>query len=344
MVSVVTANGGRLLVGRPAKGHRPGQPAGSLLDLAAVMGLAVLGRRLGLGERSEKRGNRVHARPSRRRHSRQCAGLLPCVTDVRPCRRRRCPFQRSATGLPSPPNSRATESAQRPAAIRMRVFIVFSCRPSGEPASMPFCDDRLIVQSPRLDSSKKSRSAGRSGPGAAARTASVTVAISGLSNFQHCQNSGTSRCTSDIRTNEPSAKYGAAAPVGNMPQPRPARTAASEPLCGGHVVHRSADAAAKCLAHQHVLQRIVAVPGQRRRAGHCVGREPVGQVPRAKGDVGHRHVAHHPERHHPASGHRRALGGDRPHHRAFAQQPRPSGPGPRSGGRTASPATGRTRR
>jgi len=34
------------------------------------------------------------------------------------------------------------------------------------------------------------------------------------------------------------------------------------------------------------------------------------------------HIAHHPERDHPAARHRDALGGDRAHHRSLAQQPR----------------------
>jgi hypothetical protein len=52
--------------------------------------------------------------------------------------------------------------------------------------------------------------------------ASVMVLTNGLSSFQHCQYVGTSRCTSEIRTNEPSAKWGAARLSGNIPHPKPA--------------------------------------------------------------------------------------------------------------------------
>jgi hypothetical protein len=53
------------------------------------------------------------------------------------------------------------------------------------------------------------------------RTASVMRTTIGLSSFQHCQYNGTSRCTSDIRTNEPSSSASAARLCGNMPQPNP---------------------------------------------------------------------------------------------------------------------------
>ena len=55
----------------------------------------------------------------------------------------------------------------------------------------------------------------------------------GLSSFQHCQNSGTSRCASETRRNEPSANIGAANRSGYMPQPYPARTAAPNPSAVG---------------------------------------------------------------------------------------------------------------
>ena len=58
------------------------------------------------------------------------------------------------------------------------------------------------------------------------RTASVTVLTIGLSSFQHCQNSGTSRCTSQMRTKLPSASAASANCSGYMPHPRPALTAA----------------------------------------------------------------------------------------------------------------------
>jgi hypothetical protein len=43
---------------------------------------------------------------------------------------------------------------------------------------------------------------------AADRTPAVAASTIGLSSFQHCQNRGTSRCTSAIRTNEPLASDG----------------------------------------------------------------------------------------------------------------------------------------
>ena len=84
------------------------------------------------------------------------------------------------------------------------------------------------------------------------------VLTNGLSNFQHCQNNGTSRCKSVIRTNEPSASADAANCSGNIPQPSPALTAAPQPSAvGTYIVHGSGDHAAKSPADQHVLQRIV---------------------------------------------------------------------------------------
>ena len=85
---------------------------------------------------------------------------------------------------------------------------------------------------------------------------------------------------------------------------------------------RPSDVATKHFAHQHVLQRIVAIPRQRRCRGHGVRGEPVGQVPLDVGRAGHRDVAHHAQRLHSTSRHRRALGRHRSHHHALAQQSR----------------------
>ena len=70
-------------------------------------------------------------------------------------------------------------------------------------------------------------------PEAADVIASVTALTTELSSFQHCQNSGTSRCASQIRTNDPSSMLGRASASGNIPQPRPAATAAPNPSAVG---------------------------------------------------------------------------------------------------------------
>jgi hypothetical protein len=60
-------------------------------------------------------------------------------------------------------------------------------------------------------------------------TASVIDLTIGLSSFRHCQKSGTSRCTSDTRTNDPSLQTRCGQATGNIPQPNPLRTAAPNP-------------------------------------------------------------------------------------------------------------------
>ena len=108
---------------------------------------------------------------------------------------------------------RPAESAEERARRRSRrgtrpSALVSLCRSPAARGDSPqlslYCDDRLIVRSAASRFLQKSHQPPSRGF-AAARTASVIVSTSELSSFQHCQNSGTSRCTSDIRTNDPSA-------------------------------------------------------------------------------------------------------------------------------------------
>jgi hypothetical protein len=68
---------------------------------------------------------------------------------------------------------------------------------------------------------------------AAERTPSVMRPTIGLSSFQHCQHSGTSRCVSHTRTNKPCSSTGPGRLLGNTPHPSPPRTAALNPSAVG---------------------------------------------------------------------------------------------------------------
>ena len=94
-----------------------------------------------------------------------------------------------------------------------------------------------------------------------------------------------------------------------------------EPLRGRHEVGGPCDVAAKDPAHQHVLQGIGPVPGQRRGRGRRPCGESVREPPLEVGPTRHRHIPHPAQRAHPAAGDRRAFGGHRAHHRPVAQQP-----------------------
>ena len=81
------------------------------------------------------------------------------------------------------------------------------------------------------------------------------------------------------------------------------------------------DKSLRTLGGRSILERIVAIPRQGRRLCHGVRSETRWQVTCYVSRAGDREIPHHPQRLHPATRHRRTLGGDRTHDDTFPQQP-----------------------
>jgi hypothetical protein len=107
-------------------------------------------------------------------------------------------------------------------------------------------------------------------------------------------------------------------PVPCAPQP--------EAFGGRDEMRWSRDVSAKSFTHQHVLQRVVTVPCQRRRFNRRMRGKAFRQITFHVGLAGHRYIPHHTQRLHPTARHRCAFGGHRPSPPAPRPPTTPSAP------------------